>query len=248
MLKIKKVLKQTAILLAVFSMSDLSAGNSKAYINGSIHTFDENLTIADSILIKDGVIQLVGSQADVIKNADESIEIVDLQGRMMMPSFHDAHAHPIWNGMDFLQCSVFDLLTINEIQERIRACLEEDHVKTSGWVVGAGLNAGLFPAANPDKSLFDEVSEDIPIYIEMSDGHNALVNSKALELAGINRDTKDPFKGIIERDPITGEPSGTLREPSAMNLVADVLPTETAPEWTFVRTKSREQFWNHIHD
>ena len=228
MLKIKKVLKQTAILLAVFSMSDLSAGNSKAYINGSIHTFDENLTIADSILVKDGVIQLVGSQADVIKNTDESIEIVDLQGRMMMPSFHDAHAHPIWNGMDFLQCSVFDLLTINEIQERIRACLEEDNVKTSGWVVGAGLNAGLFPAANPNKSLFDEVSEDIPIYIEMSDGHNALVNSKALELAGIKRDTKDPFKGIIERDPITGEPSGTLREPSAMNLVADVLPTETA--------------------
>ena len=228
MLKIKKVLKQTAILLAVFSMSDLSAGNSKAYINGSIHTFDENLTIADSILVKDGIIQLVGSQADVIKNADESIEIVDLQGRMMMPSFHDAHAHPIWNGMDFLQCSVFDLLTINEIQERIRACLEEDYVKTSGWVVGAGLNAGLFPAANPNKSLFDEVTEDIPIYIEMSDGHNALVNSKALELAGINRDTKDPFKGIIERDPVTGEPSGTLREPSAMNLVADVLPTETA--------------------
>ena len=228
MLKIKKVLKQTAILLAVFSMSDLSAGNSKAYINGSIHTFDENLTIADSILVKDGIIQLVGSQADVIKNADESIEIVDLQGRMMMPAFHDAHAHPIWNGMDFLQCSVFDLLTINEIQERIRACLEEDHVKTSGWVVGAGLNAGLFPAANPNKSLFDEVSKDIPIYIEMSDGHNALVNSKALELAGINRDTKDPFKGIIERDPVTGEPSGTLREPSAMNLVADVLPNETA--------------------
>ena len=228
MFQIKKVIQQTAILLAVFSMSDLSAGNSKAYINGSIHTFDENLTIADSILIKDGVIQLVGSQADVIKNADESIKIVDLQGRMMMPSFHDAHAHPIWNGMDFLQCSVFDLLTINEIQERIRACLEEDHVKTSGWVVGAGLNAGLFPAANPNKSLFDEVSKDIPIYIEMSDGHNALVNSKALELADINRDTKDPFKGIIERDPITGEPSGTLREPSAMNLVADVLPSETA--------------------
>ncbi len=227
MLKIKKVIQQTAILLVVFSMSDLSAGNSKAYINGSIHTFDKNLTIADSILVKDGVIQLVGSQSDVIKNADESIEIVDLRGRMMMPSFHDAHAHPIWNGMDFLQCSVFDLLTINEIQERIRACLEEDHVKTSGWVVGAGLNAGLFPAANPNKSLFDEVSEDIPIYIEMSDGHNALVNTKALELAGINRGTKDPFKGIIERDPITGEPSGTLREPSAMNLVADVLPTET---------------------
>ena len=227
MFEIKKVIRQAAILLAVFCMSDLIAGNSKAYINGSIHTFDENLTVTESILVKDGVIELVGSQSDVIKNADESIEIVDLQGRMMMPSFHDAHAHPIWNGMDFLQCSVFDLLTINEIQERIQACLEEDHVKSSGWVLGAGLNAGLFPSANPNKTLFDEVSKDIPIYIEMSDGHNALVNSKALELAGITKETKDPFKGIIERDPVTGEPSGTLREPSAMNLIAGVMPSET---------------------
>ena len=227
MFKKNKVIKQTALLFAVLCMTDLIAEDSKAYINGSIYTFDEKLTVVDSILVKEGIIQLVGSQADVLEKADESTKIIDLQGKMMMPSFHDAHAHPIWNGMDFLQCSLFDLLSINDIQERIRDCLEEDHAKNSGWVVGAGLNAGLFPAANPNKSLFDEVSKDIPIYIEMSDGHNALVNTKALELAGINKETKDPFKGIIERDPVTGEPSGTLREPSAMNLVADVLPTET---------------------
>ena len=169
----------------------------------------------------------MGSRAEILENADESTKIIDLQGRMMMPSFHDAHAHPIWNGTDFFLCSVFDLMSVNEIQERIKDCLEEDHVKTSGWVIGAGLNPALFPAANPNKSLFDEVSKDIPIYIEMSDGHNALVNTKALELAGINKETKDPFKGVIERDPLTGEPSGTLREPSAMNLVADILPAET---------------------
>ena len=227
MFKKSKLIKQTVLLFAVLCMTDLLAENSRAYINGSIHTFDENLTVADSILVREGVIQMVGSEADILENIDDSTKIIDLQGKMMMPSFHDAHAHPIWNGMDFLQCSVFDLFSIDEIQERIRDCLEEDHVKNSGWVIGAGLNAGLFPAANPNKSLFDEVSEDIPIYIEMSDGHNALVNSKALELAGINKETKDPFKGIIERDPVTGEPSGTLREPSAMNLVADVLPTET---------------------
>ena len=227
MLKIDRLTQHVLLFLAFFAMNDLVAGNSKAYINGSIHTFDRNLTIVDSLLVRDGVIQLIGTQAEVIKNIDQSTEIIDLKGRMMMPSFHDAHAHPIWNGMDFLQCSVFDLLTINEIQERIQACLEEDHVKSSGWVLGAGLNAGLFPSANPNKTLFDEVSKDIPIYIEMSDGHNALVNSKALELAGITKETKDPFKGIIERDPVTGEPSGTLREPSAMNLIAGVMPSET---------------------
>jgi len=227
MLKIDRLTQHVLLFLAFFAMNDLVAGNSKAYINGSIHTFDRNLTIVDSLLVRDGVIQLIGTQAEVIKSIDQSTEIIDLKGRMMMPSFHDAHAHPIWNGMDFLQCSVFNLLTINEIQERIQACLEEDHVKSSGWVLGAGLNAGLFPSANPNKTLFDEVSKDIPIYIEMSDGHNALVNSKALELAGITKETKDPFKGIIEKDPVTGEPSGTLREPSAMNLISGVMPSET---------------------
>lgn len=228
MFKIDRITQHLLFFLAFIAINDLIAGNSKAYINGSIHTFDRNLTIVDSLLVRDGIIQQIGTQAEVIKSIDESTEIIDLNGKMMMPSFHDAHAHPIWNGMDFLQCSVFDLLTINEIQERIHACLDEDHVKSSGWVLGAGLNAGLFPSANPNKSLFDEVSKDVPIYIEMSDGHNALVNSKALELAGITKETKDPFKGIIERDPVTGEPSGTLREPSAMNLVAGVLPSETS--------------------
>jgi predicted amidohydrolase YtcJ len=228
MFKIDRITQHLLFFLAFITFNDLIAGNSKAYINGSIHTFDRNLTIVDSLLVRDGIIQQIGTQAEVIKSIDESTEIIDLNGKMMMPSFHDAHAHPIWNGMDFLQCSVFDLLTINEIQERIHACLDEDHVKSSGWVLGAGLNAGLFPSANPNKSLFDEVSKDVPIYIEMSDGHNALVNSKALELAGITKETKDPFKGIIERDPVTGEPSGTLREPSAMNLVAGVLPSETS--------------------
>ena len=228
MLKIGRLTQHLLFFLAFFAINDLIAGNSKAYINGSIHTFDRNLTVVGSLLVRDGIIQLTGTQAEVIKSIEESTEIIDLKGRMMMPSFHDAHAHPIWNGMDFLQCSVFDLLTTNEIQQRIHACLDEDHAKSSGWVLGAGLNAGLFPSANPNKALFDEVSKDIPIYIEMSDGHNALVNSKALELAGITKETQDPLKGIIERDPVTGEPSGTLREPSAMNLIAGILPSETS--------------------
>ena len=82
-----KLIQQTVLLLAVISVTDLFAENSKAYINGSIHTFDENLTVADSILVKDGIIQMVGSQDDVLDNTDESTEIINLQGRMMMPPF-----------------------------------------------------------------------------------------------------------------------------------------------------------------
>ena len=115
-----KVIKQTVLLFAALCITDLIAEDSKAYINGSIHTFDEKLTVADSILIKEGIIQLVGSQADVLEKADEFTKIINLQGKMMMPSFHDAHAHPIWNGMDFLQCSLFDLLSINSLLNQLR--------------------------------------------------------------------------------------------------------------------------------
>jgi len=214
------------VLIILFCW-DASGENNKIFINGNIHTFDQELSVVEAIFIRDGYIQKVGKQEDILKSADDGTEIIDLEGKMLMPAFHDAHAHPIWNGMDQYQCEVFGLMDLEQIQDKIRSCLEGDYAKSTGWVIGAGLNAALFPAANPRKNLFDEVSKEIPIYIEISDGHNALVNSKALELANITKQTPNPDKGIIERDPITGEPSGTLREPSAMNLVVNVAPKES---------------------
>ena len=78
-----------------------------------------------------------------------------------------------------------------------------------------------------DKSFLDEISKDIPIYVDASDGHNGVANSKAFEIAGIAKQTRNPENGIIEKDPVTGEPSGTLREPSAMNLVKSMMPKDS---------------------
>src|SRR5262249_37643062 len=85
----------------------------------------------------------------------------------------------------------------------------------------------LFPQANPHKSLLDGISRDRPIFLAGADGHSAWVNSKALALAGIVRTTANPDKGVIERD-ATGEPSGTLRELSAQNLVRRLIPPPSA--------------------
>ena len=226
MFKIKKVIQQTAILLAVFCVSDLIAGNSKAYINGSIHTFDQELTVVDSILVKDGIIQYIGSKEDVISHANEKIEVIDLAGKMMMPSFHDAHAHPVWSGVEAFKCVLLDINDIEMIRKKLKACLESDLTKATGWLYAGGFNIALFPSANPHKSFLDSISEEVPIFLSALDGHNAFVNSRALELAGITSQTPNPEGAIIEKDSMTGEPSGTLREPAASSLVSNLIPPD----------------------
>ena len=220
-------MQQAAILLAVLCMSDLIAGNSKAYINGSIHTFDQELTVVDSILVKDGIIQYIGNTDDVISHANEEIEVIDLAGKMMMPSFHDAHAHPVWSGVEAFKCVLLDINDIEMIKKKLKACLESDLTKATGWLYAGGFNIGLFPSANPHKSFLDSISEEVPIFLSASDGHNALVNSRALELAKITSLTPNPEGAIIEKDPITGEPSGTLREPAASSLVSNLIPPDS---------------------
>jgi len=220
-------MQQAAILLALLCMSDLIAGNSKAYINGSIHTFDQELTVVDSILVKDGIIQYIGNTDDVISHANEEIEVIDLAGKMMMPSFHDAHAHPVWSGVEAFKCVLLDINDIEMIKKKLKACLESDLTKATGWLYAGGFNIGLFPSANPHKSFLDSISEEVPIFLSASDGHNALVNSRALELAKITSLTPNPEGAIIEKDPITGEPSGTLREPAASSLVSNLIPPDS---------------------
>ena len=196
------------------------------YINGSIHTFNKDLSIVDSLLVENGLITKVGPRDLIINEIDEGFQIIDLKGKMMMPSFHDAHSHPIWDGINRLKCVLTDLYDIKSIQNVLNECLNSDLTKTTGWIVGSGLHIGLFPAGNPNKSLLDDISKDIPIILWANDGHSGLANSKALELANITMSTQDPEYGLIERNPITGEPSGTLRESIAINLVLDLAPKD----------------------
>lgn len=203
----------------------------EVFLDGSIHTFNESLSIENSIAIKDGYILAVGNKSSIQKLIGEKTKINRLDGKMMLPSFHDAHSHPIWDGVNRLKCILTDLYDIQSIKDVLRECLNSDLTKSTGWIVGSGLNIGLFPAGNPNKSLLDDISKDIPIILWANDGHSGLANSKALELANITAETQDPSYGVIERDPITQEPSGTLRESAAINLVLDLTPKDTDSDY-----------------
>ena len=225
----------TAFVTKIFLLLIFCSGNvfasghhaDKVFINGSIHTFNQELTVVTAIAIQDGLITLVGTNEEINRSIGEMTEVIDLKGKMMMPSFHDAHSHPVWSGVDQLKCVVSESYDIDIMQAQLKECLVSDLTKETGWIVGTQLNIGVFPSGNVDKSFLDKISKDIPIYVDAEDGHNGVANSKALELAGVFKETPNPENGIIEKDPVTGEPSGTLREPSAMNLVKSIMPKDS---------------------
>lgn len=156
-----------------------------------------------------------------------STAVVDLRGRRVLPGLHDAHAHPLFGGIERLRC---DLADSPEAQECLRRVGEHARsVAHPQWILGGGWEMGLFPGGAPERRPLDAVTGRRPAYLLSRDHHSAWVNSAALELAGIDRGTPDPPDGRIERDR-DGSPSGTLHE-GAAELVAAVLPTAGADEY-----------------
>ncbi|MEI7481200.1 MAG: amidohydrolase [Elusimicrobiota bacterium] len=156
--------------------------------------------------------------------------VVDLKGGLILPGFHDAHMHSSFGSLFRKDCDLAGLNSEKDYLEAITlyaaAHRDKPCVRGSGWHYGA------FGRRGPAKASLDAVVPDIPAMLTAADGHAVWVNSKALELAGINKNTPSPAGGIIERDPNTGEPSGTLRELSAIKLALDALPSMTPDELT----------------
>jgi hypothetical protein len=189
--------------------------------NGRIYTLDDARTWAEALAIDDGGIVFVGPNAGVDAFVGPETRFVDLEGKMVLPGFHDSHVHPVSGGVELGQCDLNGLAT----REGLYAAIEECAARTPDeeWLVGGGWDLPLFPGANPYRSDLDEMSPDQPAYLSSADGHSTWVNSRALDIAGIDVTTPDPPNGRIERDPKTGEPTGTLRE-SASALVSKHLP------------------------
>ena len=126
-----------------------------------------------------------------------------------------AHIHPPGSGLEMLRCNLSEIYVLDAYERIIAeyAAANPD----APWILGGGWYMDVFPGGTPTKEALDAIVPDRPAFLTNRDGHGAWVNSRALELAGITRDTPDPRDGRIERNP-DGEPSGTLHE-GAMNLV-----------------------------
>ncbi|MDZ7343016.1 MAG: amidohydrolase [candidate division KSB1 bacterium] len=189
--------------------------------NGVVYTMNAARAWAEAVAIRDGRIVYVGAESGIGSWIGPSTTVIDVQGKMVLPGFHDSHVHPVSGGIELGECNLNGLGTPQEIRDAVRRYAEQ-HPEVP-WIRGGGWDLPIFPKANPHKALLDDIVPDRPVYLSAADGHSAWVNSRALEHAGISKDTPDPAHGRIERDPQTGEPTGTLRE-AAMELVAKNLP------------------------
>ena len=189
--------------------------------NGAVYTVDSARSWAHAVAISAGRIVFVGTERAVEPWIGPRTRVVDLAGKMVLPAFHDSHVHPVTSGIEAVECNLHDLQTRDEVLEAI-ARYAAAHPDRS-WIRGSGWELPVFENASPSKALLDRIVPDRPVYLEAMDSHSAWVNSRALDAAGLTKATPDPPHGRIERDPTTGEPSGTLRE-DAMGLVARHLP------------------------
>ena len=192
------------------------------FLSGGVYTVDPQRPWAEAVAVRGGRIEAVGSNAELRPYVGKGTRVVDLDGRMLLPGFHDAHTHPIYSGLDSLECWLGGLTSVDAVLAKLRECLASE-VRRGDWLVGGGWSVALFPDGNAPKTLLDEISLEIPIALADENAHAIWVNSKALELAGVDRDTPDPPAGVIERERGTGEAGGTLRE-SAVGLVTDRIP------------------------
>ncbi|MGA9749485.1 MAG: amidohydrolase, partial [Nocardioides sp.] len=157
----------------------------------------------------------------------ETPEEVDLDGGLVLPGFQDAHVHPVQGGLLRLRCDLADLAERGDYLDAVRAYADA-HPELP-WLVGGGWTMSVFGTAGPTADDLSAVVPDRPVMLLNRDHHGAWVNHRALELAGIDRDTLDPEDGRIERD-ATGAPTGTLHE-GAMALVARLLPETSTDDY-----------------
>lgn len=196
------------------------------FVNGAIYTMDVNRSWATAVAVQDDKISFVGFDDEAAAHKGPETRVVDLQGKMLMPSFQDAHIHPMESGKQALTVNLAGMQTIKQYVAAVKAYADAN--PDEPWILGGGWSMDTFgPGGRTDKKLLDAVVSDRPVFLSSTDGHTAWANSKALEIAGIDQDTQDPDSGIVDRDPESGEIIGSLQE-GAMEMMTPFIPPASA--------------------
>jgi len=181
----------------------------------------QSIQRAEAIAVRDGRVAAVGRSVDVLKLKGSATEVIDLGGHFVMPGFNDAHLHLANAGFRRLTVELGGVKSLTEFRERIR-----DRVQAAGpgeWIIGGGWDQTLWPVQElPSRWDIDEVTTDHPVFLQRVDGHIAVANTRALQLASITVASRDPEGGKIDRDS-TGQATGILRE-TARDAVTAVIP------------------------
>ena len=226
------------ILSCMLLMTACGSGEKadKIYMNGNIWTGVENASRAEFIAVLGESILNVGG-GDYSDFQGPNTELMDLHGDFVVPGFMDSHTHFMSGGLQLMSINLRDAKSKKEF---IRRIIEyTSRIKDGQWITGGDWDHELWGGELPNRNWIDEVTENNPVFISRVDGHMALANSLALELAGITASTPDPPGGLIVRDPANGEPIGILKE-EAKGLVTAVKPKESDEVLDNALTKAME--------
>ncbi|MFE7355139.1 amidohydrolase [Streptomyces sp. NPDC057543] len=192
------------------------------FTRGPIHTGDPARTRASSLAVTGERITAVGHD-EVRELIGSNTEVIDLQGKLLLPGFQDSHVHAVFGGMELAECDLTGTVGVEDYLTRIRSYADAHPDRT--WITGGGWSMESFDGGLPTRQLLDSVVPDRPVLLANRDHHGAWANTRALELAGLTRESADPFDGRIEREP-DGTPSGMLQE-GATALVSRIVPPST---------------------
>ena len=192
-------------------------------INGDVQTLDHAGNQAEAVAVQDGKIVAIGSTADIKCMAGIKTEVIDLRGRTVLPGFIDAHNHMVMYGLKLseIDCQGEAIRSIEDLLEEI--CTRSKTKPSHEWIGGWGYDDTKFKERrHPTRWDFDKVAPNHPVACDRICAHMMVVNSKALALAGITKDTPNPPGGEIFRDS-DGEPTGLLRD-AATDMVKKIIP------------------------
>lgn len=207
------------------------------WFNGPIITIDDRQPDAQAVAVKDGKILAVGDRQQVLKNQGPATRMLDLKGSTLLPGFIDPHGHVSMVGF---QAASANLLpppdgansNIPELQQTLRSFEQQSPIPAQfGVLFGFGYDdSQLQEQRHPTKADLDAVNKDMPIAIVHQSSHLGVLNSKALELAGINASTPNPDGGVIRRVEGSQEPNGVLEENAFFMALVKIFPKLTADQ------------------
>lgn len=196
--------------------------------NGKVYTVNAKQPWAHAVAIRDHKIVAVGDDSEIAKLRGPATKLIDAGGNLVLPGFVDCHIHFLEGSISLGQANLEGAKNPADIQRILREYAAKH--PGDGWILGSGWNYAMFGTENlPHKKYLDELFPNRPVFLVGYDGHTSWANSKALSLAGINKDTPNPANGAIVRDPKTGEATGALKE-SASRLVGKLVPKPTHSE------------------
>lgn len=206
------------LLLIPFSSCKFRQKADMIVHHAKIYTIDEKFSVAEAMVIRDGKIIAIGKNDDILK-VYESEVMNDAEGKFVFPGFIDAHCHFTGFATDMWKCELVGTISFEEVIEKVKTYSKNAPME---WIYGRGWDQNDWAVKEyPDKSKLDELFPNRPVFLKRIDGHAALVNQKALDIAGITAATKVNGGSIELKD---GKPTGILID-NAMDLVDTKIPS-----------------------